>query len=504
MFDAGLHDHPAVSNRSSRSREREILRRHQSPGSTQEHRDQVAEALNECGAGIRGGSKSKSEAKCTVRFYRATLLWTGAHVRAGGRRLRIALVVAALRTTVALGPAAPSRRPARSIAPPHLEAFVCRMNAATRSPATPSSRPPSSRPPSPPPCRALRFPLPAIPQAVSSPGGVSPGRCTCSGSPRSSALSTQQKAWLYWHQVVTGWTALALLAAALVFAYGPRWRWSYLPLLSFPRLVVRRIYRIDAFRWAAGPGSPSSAWRRSGPAGSSWPTAGAWRRAARRSWAPLLLWGLHHLDYPFLRRAERGPHGATTSTSSSSWPWAPASCCSSRRPAPGSRRAGAALRGPPAARPGARPARRAPCAPADAARGAGAAMYLLEGSPGRFVPGVGVCAGWSGTIPADASARVLAEAAAAGRPTITAEWLDPLTLGTAPYTSQRSCPSSESMEVTGALVTGGRRPGPIRGPGSEDFLVALGRRVGAAPGNANPYERLQGPRGSRSWPGSPP
>ena len=30
--------------------------------------------------------------------------------------------------------------------------------------------------------------------------------------------------WLYWHQVVTGWTALALLYAALVFAQRVRWR----------------------------------------------------------------------------------------------------------------------------------------------------------------------------------------------------------------------------------------------------------------------------------------
>src|SRR5689334_14143097 len=33
-----------------------------------------------------------------------------------------------------------------------------------------------------------------------------------------SFVSTQQRAWLYWHQVTTGWTALALLAAALVFS----------------------------------------------------------------------------------------------------------------------------------------------------------------------------------------------------------------------------------------------------------------------------------------------
>ena len=39
-----------------------------------------------------------------------------------------------------------------------------------------------------------------------------------------SFLLSGQRAWLYWHQVATGWTALALLAAALVFSRGWRWR----------------------------------------------------------------------------------------------------------------------------------------------------------------------------------------------------------------------------------------------------------------------------------------
>ena len=39
-----------------------------------------------------------------------------------------------------------------------------------------------------------------------------------------SFLLTGDWLWLYWHQVVTGWTALALLYAALVFSRGLRWR----------------------------------------------------------------------------------------------------------------------------------------------------------------------------------------------------------------------------------------------------------------------------------------
>ena len=32
-------------------------------------------------------------------------------------------------------------------------------------------------------------------------------------------LLTTDRAWLYWHQVATGWTALAFLWAALVFSW---------------------------------------------------------------------------------------------------------------------------------------------------------------------------------------------------------------------------------------------------------------------------------------------
>ena len=39
-----------------------------------------------------------------------------------------------------------------------------------------------------------------------------------------SFLTTARPGWLYWHQVFTGWTALALLWAALVFVRQPRWR----------------------------------------------------------------------------------------------------------------------------------------------------------------------------------------------------------------------------------------------------------------------------------------
>ena len=118
-----------------------------------------------------------------------------------------------------------------------------------------------------------------------------------------SFLLSGQRVWLYWHQVTTGWTALALLWAALVFLRQPRARPAYLLLALFPLLwSYIAIYVLDHFLWAALPAvlflSGATAW-------TGWVF---WRhhRITGSMGAKLLaisfaLWGLHHLDYPFLR-----------------------------------------------------------------------------------------------------------------------------------------------------------------------------------------------------------
>jgi signal transduction histidine kinase len=118
-----------------------------------------------------------------------------------------------------------------------------------------------------------------------------------------SFLLSGQRVWLYWHQVTTGWTALALLWAALVFLRQPRPRPAYLLLALFPLLwSYIAIYVLDHFLWAALPAvlflSGATAW-------TGWVF---WRhhRITGSTGAKLLaisfaLWGLHHLDYPFLR-----------------------------------------------------------------------------------------------------------------------------------------------------------------------------------------------------------
>ncbi|MEX2466575.1 MAG: GAF domain-containing sensor histidine kinase [Gemmatimonadota bacterium] len=116
-------------------------------------------------------------------------------------------------------------------------------------------------------------------------------------------LHTGVSWWLFWHQVTTGWTALALLWAALVFSQNLEWRRGYLWLVALPvAWAYVAIYVLDSFLWAAGPMvvflSLTTAW-----------TAWAFHRydqlvrspAARFLVLVLALWALHHLDYPFLR-----------------------------------------------------------------------------------------------------------------------------------------------------------------------------------------------------------
>jgi signal transduction histidine kinase len=116
-------------------------------------------------------------------------------------------------------------------------------------------------------------------------------------------LLSTDRAWLYAHQVATGWTALALLWASLVFARDPRWRPAYAWLALFPLVwSYIAIYLLDHFLWAALPAvvflSFATAW-------SAW-TFWRYARDGQGGGARLLavafaLWSLHHLDYPFLR-----------------------------------------------------------------------------------------------------------------------------------------------------------------------------------------------------------
>jgi len=116
-------------------------------------------------------------------------------------------------------------------------------------------------------------------------------------------LLTGSAVWLFWHQVTTGWTALALLWAALVFSQRVTWKNTYVVVALVPLVwSYVAIYLMDSFLWAAGPMvaflSITTLW-----------TAWAFFRydrlvrspAARFLVGVLALWAVHHLDYPILR-----------------------------------------------------------------------------------------------------------------------------------------------------------------------------------------------------------
>ncbi len=116
-------------------------------------------------------------------------------------------------------------------------------------------------------------------------------------------LITGAQAWLFWHQVATGWTAVAFLWAALVFAQRLEWRPAYSGLVFFPVIwAFVGIYLLDNFLLAAGPmiGFLSLTTAAAGAAFLRYDRL-VGSPAARFLAIVLFLWALHHLDYPLLR-----------------------------------------------------------------------------------------------------------------------------------------------------------------------------------------------------------
>jgi signal transduction histidine kinase len=116
-------------------------------------------------------------------------------------------------------------------------------------------------------------------------------------------LSTADRQWLYWHQVTTGWTALAILWAAVSFSSNRSPRLGDLLLALFPPLwSYVAIYQLDNFLLAAGPAvlflSFATLW-------TGKVFVSHFRATGSKGGLALavtfLLWGLHHLDYPLLR-----------------------------------------------------------------------------------------------------------------------------------------------------------------------------------------------------------
>jgi signal transduction histidine kinase len=307
-----------------------------------------------------------------------------------------------------------------------------------------------------------------------------------------SFLLTSQRIWLYWHQVVTGWTALALLYAALVFSQQVRWRRSYLALVLFPPVwSYVAIYRLKHFLWAAGPAviflSLATLW-------TGW-VFFRYRQRVASSGATLLtvafgLWGIHHLDYPFLRA--RGT-------------WAPWGYYLDILLALA---VGAGIlllvlddlrRGLGALSALSGDLQRAGrqqdvldallARPLSLAAVRGTALYSVEGSTGTLIRGAGVCARWTGTASGPAAASVLTSVIATGRPQFTGDWFD-AEPGHDTYAYAAVLPIFRRESVVAALVLVGDARDPFTAL-DDKFLLALGHQVGAALENADLYSRLE-------------
>jgi signal transduction histidine kinase len=125
-------------------------------------------------------------------------------------------------------------------------------------------------------------------------------------------LVTSDRIWLFWHQVATGWTALLLLWAALVFSRQLPWDRRYYGFFLIPVLwSYVAIYRVENFLLAA---IPAVVFLSLVTLGTGVVFVQYWRRAASKGGlmlaAAFLLWGVHHLDYTFLRaRGAWVPYG---------------------------------------------------------------------------------------------------------------------------------------------------------------------------------------------------
>jgi signal transduction histidine kinase len=299
-----------------------------------------------------------------------------------------------------------------------------------------------------------------------------------------SFLVTGRETWLYWHQVATGWTALALLGTALAFSRQVRFRPAYTVALLFPvAWSYVAIYVLDNFLMAALPAvlfiSGVTAW-------TGWIFLDYWRRVrtpgAGLLAGSLLLWALHHLDYPFLRA-----QGA----------WAPwgyyldvllllATVCGVTILVLDDLRGG--MRGLTALAAGASAMgntndgllKQAIALPA--ARGA--ALYRVDGGHQSFIGGVGTAEHWAALTAASAGA--VAGAMSTGQPVVRPDLVAP---DGSTYAYTAILPLACRVAPRQALVVAGDTRDPFAALDAS-FLASLGTQLASALDSAELLARL--------------
>ncbi|MGQ0647274.1 MAG: sensor histidine kinase [Gemmatimonadaceae bacterium] len=301
---------------------------------------------------------------------------------------------------------------------------------------------------------------------------------------------TDERGWLYWHQVATGWTALALLWAALLFSQPRPFSVRYGAALLFPVIwSYVAIYVLDSFLWAALPAviflSLVTAWT-----GIVFMTH--WKRthvpAAAFLGTSLVLWAAHHLDYPFLRA--RG-----------AWvPWGyyldiaflllvgTGLVFLVLDDLRGGLRAMMALAEPARARGSTDDVqellRRAATLPA----ATGAAIFSAENLQ-LASQAIGDCASWSnGSTPADVP-ELIREVAATDRPRVRIETPRDPSAGARVAAYRAALPIPRATAAHQVLVVVGESRHPFTAL-DDEFLVALGRQIGSALDSADLNARL--------------
>lgn len=305
-----------------------------------------------------------------------------------------------------------------------------------------------------------------------------------------SFLVSDQRLWLYWHQVLAGWTAIAFLWAAVSFSQQTHWRRRYWLLVAFPPVwSFVAIYRLDNFLLAAGAAVLFLS------AATAWAGVVLWRHHRRIGSQPaaitavaFFLWSLHHLDYPFLRAQgawnpwgyyldivfelaigagillivlEDQQRGLAVLSSLSG------DLQSGRRE---SELLDALL-----ARPLTLPAV------------TGSAMYRF--SDGVFGKGAGVCSSWEGNPPTGAARDALERLRRLGTPEVFPGSSGSDGAGDGhPFAA--ALPVFRGDQLEGALVVVGDARDPFAML-DKPFLVALGHQVGAALANAELHDALE-------------
>jgi len=306
-----------------------------------------------------------------------------------------------------------------------------------------------------------------------------------------SFLLSRNRMWLYWHQVATGWTALALLWAALVFSQQLGWRRRYLLLVLFPPLwSYVAIYRMDNFLLAAAPAvaflSVATAW-------TGWAFLRYHRRvrsvAAASLAAALFLWSLHHFDYPFLRaRGAWNPWGYYLDLLFVLAMGAGTLLLVLEDLERGVE-ALSALSGP-LQRGGTEHEIVTPLLESTLTLAGVRGSAMFRADAGRYTHGIGVCADWAGREAWGPAADAIRRTLGSGRPELAHERGVAAGDGRPGSAYAAALPVLRGDAVAGALVIVGDARDPFAALDSR-ILVALGRQVGAALENADLDRRLE-------------